>query len=205
MSPNAATVDTETKEKKLFTLKKPQIDRNLQWDTLISTANPQMRSGKGCILAAPLPVTQVHCMHLSSPGLALPSHQVLNHCFRLCLSISATRPTLTTARQYSVDDSLHFYFQYCSILDSWKLCQLLLRTHWVALRLVTAHHACAREIDAILQAGSFSKGCSDFHENTARMSQNMLINRLPLQIKGSEHFTCLALETKILFCFNSQW
>jgi len=27
-------------------------------------------------------ITQVHCMHLSSPGLALPSHQVLNHCFR---------------------------------------------------------------------------------------------------------------------------
>jgi len=29
-------------------------------------------------------------MHLSSPGLALPSHQVLNHCFRPWLSISAT-------------------------------------------------------------------------------------------------------------------
>jgi len=28
-------------------------------------------------------------MHLSSPGLALPSHQVLNHFFRLWLSISA--------------------------------------------------------------------------------------------------------------------
>ena len=27
-------------------------------------------------------ITQVHCMHLSSPGLAPPSHQVLHHCFR---------------------------------------------------------------------------------------------------------------------------
>jgi len=34
-------------------------------------------------LALPLPVTQVHCMHLISPGWALPSHQVLHHCFRL--------------------------------------------------------------------------------------------------------------------------
>jgi len=32
----------------------------------------------------------VHCMYLSSPGLALPSHQVLHHCFRPWLSISAT-------------------------------------------------------------------------------------------------------------------
>ena len=30
----------------------------------------------------------MHCMHLSSPGLALPSHQVLNHCFKLWLSIT---------------------------------------------------------------------------------------------------------------------
>ena len=26
-----------------------------------------------------IPSTQVHCMHLSIPGLALPSYQVLNH------------------------------------------------------------------------------------------------------------------------------
>ena len=30
----------------------------------------------------------VHCKHLSSPGLALPSHQVLNHCLKSWLNIS---------------------------------------------------------------------------------------------------------------------
>jgi len=49
-----------------------------------------MRSGKGWILAPPGAVTQEHCMHLSSPGLALPSHQVLNHCFKPWLTISTT-------------------------------------------------------------------------------------------------------------------
>jgi len=42
-----------------------------------------------------LPVTQAHCTHLSSPGLALPSHQVLNHWFRLWLSISSTLSLLS--------------------------------------------------------------------------------------------------------------
>lgn len=46
-----------------------------------------MRSRKGWILAPPLPITEVHCMHLSSPALALPSHQVLHHCFMPWLSI----------------------------------------------------------------------------------------------------------------------
>jgi len=32
----------------------------------------------------------LHCMHLCSPGLALPSHLVLNHCFKLWLSIATT-------------------------------------------------------------------------------------------------------------------
>ena len=32
---------------------------------------------KGWSQDPPLPVTHVHCMHLNSPGLALPSHQVL--------------------------------------------------------------------------------------------------------------------------------
>ena len=31
-----------------------------------------------------------HCMHLSCPGLALPSPQVLHHCFRPWLSIATT-------------------------------------------------------------------------------------------------------------------
>ena len=41
-----------------------------------------MRSGKGWILAPLSLVTEVHCMQLSSPGLALPSDQVLSHCFK---------------------------------------------------------------------------------------------------------------------------
>ena len=41
-----------------------------------------MRFGKGWILAPPFPVIQVHCLHLSSPRLALPSYQVLNQCFK---------------------------------------------------------------------------------------------------------------------------
>jgi len=34
-------------------------------------ALPALKSGKGWILAPPLPVTQVHCMHLSIHGLVL--------------------------------------------------------------------------------------------------------------------------------------
>jgi len=49
-----------------------------------------MRSGKGWTPALILPVTQVHCMHLGSTGLALLFHQVLNHHFRPWLSISTT-------------------------------------------------------------------------------------------------------------------
>ena len=51
-----------------------------------------MRSGKGWSQDPPLIVTQVHCMHLSSSGLVLPSHQVLHHCFKSWLSISTTLP-----------------------------------------------------------------------------------------------------------------
>ena len=87
---NAAAVDAETKEENLLTFRRPQAGRDLQRDTVTSTATPQNRSGKGWILAPPLPVTQVYCLHLSSPGKALPSHQVLNHWFRPWLSISTT-------------------------------------------------------------------------------------------------------------------
>jgi len=38
----------------------------------------------------------LHWMHLSSPGLALPSHQVLNHCFRPWFSISTIFSHLET-------------------------------------------------------------------------------------------------------------
>jgi len=78
---NAAA--TETKEENPLTFGRPYVSKDLQQDILTSTANPYMRSEKEWILAPLLPVTQVHCMHLSSTGLALPSHQVLNHRFRL--------------------------------------------------------------------------------------------------------------------------
>jgi len=55
-------------EKKLFTFRKSQICKNLYQEALTPTANSYMRSGKGRTLAPPLLVTQVHCMHLSSPG-----------------------------------------------------------------------------------------------------------------------------------------
>jgi len=44
-----------------------------------------MRAGKGWILAAALLVIQVHCIHLSSPGLALTSYRC---------SITASSPDL---------------------------------------------------------------------------------------------------------------
>jgi len=39
-TPNAATVVAEMKEKKLLTFVRPPVERNLQQDTLPSTANP---------------------------------------------------------------------------------------------------------------------------------------------------------------------
>ena len=39
-SPNAAAKDTEKKGEKLLTLGRPQVGRDLQQDTLASTANP---------------------------------------------------------------------------------------------------------------------------------------------------------------------
>jgi len=54
ISPNEAAVDTETKKKKLLTFRRSQVGRELQQDTLVSTANPSMRSGKGWFLAPPL-------------------------------------------------------------------------------------------------------------------------------------------------------
>ena len=40
-SPNAAAVDAKTKEEKRLTFRKPEIGRNLEQDTLTSTANLQ--------------------------------------------------------------------------------------------------------------------------------------------------------------------
>ena len=75
-----AAADTEGNY--LLTLKTPEGHRDPQQDPLASTTNPYMRARKGQIPAPPLLVTEVHCTHLSSPALALPSHQVLNHCFK---------------------------------------------------------------------------------------------------------------------------
>ena len=73
------------KGKKLLTFRRPQVCRDLQQDILATTANPYMRCKKGWILASPLLITQV-----GSPGLTLPSHQVLNHWLKPWLSISTT-------------------------------------------------------------------------------------------------------------------
>jgi len=40
ISPSAAAMNTETKEKRQFTLRRLQAHRDLQRDTLTSTANP---------------------------------------------------------------------------------------------------------------------------------------------------------------------
>jgi len=69
-------------EEELLTFRRPQVDRDLQQEMPLP-ALPTLKSGKGWILAPSLLVTQTYCMHLSSPGVALPSHQVLNHRFRL--------------------------------------------------------------------------------------------------------------------------
>ena len=66
-------VDTLKKEKKktkkthLLTFRRPQ-------------ECPGLRRGESWLHPS-IPVTQVHCMHLSSPRLTLPSHQVLSHWF----------------------------------------------------------------------------------------------------------------------------
>jgi len=87
---NATTIGTEIKERSCLPSEGLRYTGGLHQDTLTSTTNPKMRSGKGCILAPPLPITQENCTHLSSPGLPPPSHQVFNHCFRPWLSISTT-------------------------------------------------------------------------------------------------------------------
>jgi len=87
--PNAAAMDTETKERSCLSLegfREAGISREkpspplptLKWR--LEEEDP----GSTC------PITQLYRMHLSSPGLALLSHQMLHHCFRLWLSISTT-------------------------------------------------------------------------------------------------------------------
>jgi len=90
-SPDAATMYEEMKEgKKMLTFRRPQVSQESPAKHPSLHCQPLNEVWEGWILAPALLVTQLHCMHLSSPGLALPSHQVLNHCSRPRLSISTT-------------------------------------------------------------------------------------------------------------------
>lgn len=66
-NPNAV-IDTETKEEKLLTSGRPQVGRDLQHEMPLPSL-PTLKRGLGS-QDPPLPVTRVHCIHLSSPGLA---------------------------------------------------------------------------------------------------------------------------------------
>lgn len=91
------------RKKNLLTLRKPWKGSR---DTLASTVNPWMGSGKGWILDPPLPVLQEHCMYLSYPGFALPTHQLLNHWFTPWLSTSTTPST----KRYSTMKFKYIFF-----------------------------------------------------------------------------------------------
>jgi len=85
---NAKTIGTEIKEGTCLpseglrdTERYPQLQfqpLNEGWEGVDPGCSPSGHSGA------------FNCMQLSSPGLALPSHQVLHHCFKPRLSISAT-------------------------------------------------------------------------------------------------------------------
>ena len=88
MSPNAAATDTKMKEKSCLPLE------GLTQAGISSKRCPHLHcqplnEGWEGVDPGSIPsITQLHCMHLSSSGLALPFHQVLHHCFRPSLSIS---------------------------------------------------------------------------------------------------------------------
>ena len=100
--------------KELLTLRMPQVGRNLQQEMpLIPLPTLKWGLGRGgSWLHPPLPNTQVHCTHLSFPGLTLPAHQVL------------------TVSGRDLAFPLHFYMIVCFFswclpvrfwLDSWRL------------------------------------------------------------------------------------
>lgn len=78
------------KKKKLLVFGRPQVCRVLHWDPLASAANPQMRTGRGWILAPPGAVNQgTPCTQLPQVGAFIPtqltvtktnSHQELGRC-----------------------------------------------------------------------------------------------------------------------------
>jgi len=75
------------------------------------------------------PSNHSHCMHLSPPGLALSSHQVLNHCFKLWLSIS------TTADKTELKN-LHFIF-FLFLFSSSTVVRHLVSHEWCHLARLT--------------------------------------------------------------------
>ena len=81
--------EEQTEGKVLLSSGRPQVGRDPQQE-MLSPPLPTLKWGLGTggSWLHPFLVTQAHCIHLSSSGLALPSHQVLHHCFRLWLSIS---------------------------------------------------------------------------------------------------------------------
>ena len=76
---NATDVGTEIKERSCLPSEGLRAHRDLQQNAPYLHCQPLNDVCKGCIVAPPILVTQVHCLHLSFPGLALPSHQVLHY------------------------------------------------------------------------------------------------------------------------------
>ena len=78
---NAAAIYTETKE--IICLPMEGLRYAEIYSKIPLPPPPTLKSGLGWGGSwLHSLVTEVHCMHLSSPGLVLPSHQVLNHWFR---------------------------------------------------------------------------------------------------------------------------
>ena len=90
-NPKEATINTKTKEEKITYLQEASSRQGspAKKNSCLH-CQPLNEVWEGVDLSPPLLVTQVHYMHLSSSGLALSSHQVFNHCFKLRLCISTT-------------------------------------------------------------------------------------------------------------------
>ena len=91
------------KKVNLLTFGRPQAGRDLQQNALSSPCQPLNEVWEG-VDPPPLPVIQLHYMHLCSPGLALPFHQVFNHCSGRDSAFLLQGPTLkvTAARKVSL-------------------------------------------------------------------------------------------------------
>ena len=85
---NTTAISTQTNKQPTFA--KPPRSRHLLKNTFTSPCQPlnevweEVDPGSTPFShSGALRCIVLHCIHLGSPGLALPSHQVLNHCFRL--------------------------------------------------------------------------------------------------------------------------